>query len=1094
MKKLLLGFLMLFAYFALAQDPSLPIDFDDPADDAWVGGGGSVYSLESTMFAPDVVGKIVGGTDQWNSRVDLALGTYIDMTTASKTFTFDFYTTEAVVMTGLFQIGLEKDGGYAIEMQFTTDGLIGWETITLDFNGATNAWPNAGEPVVYGNYAQVSIFTNFGDNGTSTYYFDDIAGPPNGAVVGADPIPTTQPVQPTADPGDVISVFSDVYTDLANYWHPGWGQTTVYSDELIPGIVPDDHITKLKYLNYEAVVLDGAANPTNIGAMEYAHIDIWSVDDTPIRMYLLTGPEPFVELATVAGDWVSFNIPIGDFVGANLAAFWGIKFESGNWAPGSSPLVYFDNIYFWKTPGPTFDPANGAINVPANVNPTITFPLPVEMAGGSTITNGDIPSIVTMKETDAAGADVPFTGTINPAEDVLTIIPDANLNLFQDYYLALNHEVIQYQGASLIEGADVTFSTESGPFELPITFDEPTINYGVNDWGGNASSIVVDPTDPTNMVMETFDGDWEWSGSFLAGPSGTGLNNAIPFAAGATTMTMRVWSPEAGVPIIFKVENGTNGGIAAEVWVNTTMAGAWETMVFDLSAQLNLAEEYHKIVLLFNAGINEPGDTYYWDDIYFGGPATSAWNGSAKSSDWHDAGNWDNGVPGSTTDVTIPSGLTNYPTISAAAACNDITLVSDAAGTATLLGNGYLTVNGTATVQRYYATGGTTQVEWHLVSAPVSDAAAGIYTGYYLQEYFELTDSWSDVTGIGDPLTSLQGFAFYAPNDGMTFDYAGTMGDGAYALPISAAGPDNDHWNLFGNPYPSALDWDLVAPANLANLQNGAVYYLDQATGNYVSYNGGLGGGVRYVPPGQGFFVSGAIDLAPFSVDNTMRTHTGGSAYYKEDFDNMLVLSANGNDYSDATYLRFDEEATTGIDKQFDAYKIFGVSNPELPQIYTTSGVDLSINVMSEAEMVAAGFKAGVNGQYTIKATEVIGMSNVTLEDLVTGEMTDILSTDYTFDYDTNDQDDRFIIHFMPTSVSERIVELIDIYSHNNNVYVSLPEDLEGQMTVYNAMGQEIITSSLNEAQNVVTVEEYGFYIVKVSVDGQHVSKKVFVK
>ena len=112
----------------------LPIDMEDPADDAWVGDGGAIYSLETALFSPNTVGKIVGGTDQWNSRVDLALGTYIDMTTANKTFTFEFYTTEAVVMTGLFQIALEEEGGFPIEMTFTTNGAIGWETITLDFN------------------------------------------------------------------------------------------------------------------------------------------------------------------------------------------------------------------------------------------------------------------------------------------------------------------------------------------------------------------------------------------------------------------------------------------------------------------------------------------------------------------------------------------------------------------------------------------------------------------------------------------------------------------------------------------------------------------------------------------------------------------------------------------------------------------------------------------------------------------------------------------------------------------------------------------------------------------------------------------------
>ena len=208
MKKLLLGLMLFMAFSASSQNPLLPIDFDDPADDAFVGDGGAVYSLETVLFAPDVVGKIDGGGDQWNARVDLALGTYIDMTTANKTFTFEFYTTTTDVMTGLFQISDEESGGYAIEMQFTTDGLIGWQTISLDFNGATNAYPNAGEPVVYGNYAKLSIFTDFGFTTTGTYYFDDIAGAANGGIVVADPAQQPMPQILRQEPLRMLSVFT----------------------------------------------------------------------------------------------------------------------------------------------------------------------------------------------------------------------------------------------------------------------------------------------------------------------------------------------------------------------------------------------------------------------------------------------------------------------------------------------------------------------------------------------------------------------------------------------------------------------------------------------------------------------------------------------------------------------------------------------------------------------------------------------------------------------------------------------------------------------------------------------------------------------
>ncbi len=211
----------------------------------------------------------------------------------------------------------------------------------------------------------------------------------------------------------------------------------------------------------------------------------------------------------------------------------------------------------------------------------------------------DVPQITSAVPTDPDVTDIVITQASGIPGDATVEVTSANGSNTLTY-------TVSYQ---------ITY-----PLTLPVTFDDSNVNYGIGDWGGNVSSIVVDPTDPLNMVVETMDADYEWSGTFIGGPNDTGLDDPIPFVTGFTSMSMRVWSPEAGVPIIFKVENGTNTSIAAEVTVNTTMAATWETMVFDLSEQLNLAEEYHKIVLLFNAGINEPGDTYYWDDITFDGP------------------------------------------------------------------------------------------------------------------------------------------------------------------------------------------------------------------------------------------------------------------------------------------------------------------------------------------------------------------------------------------------------------------------------------------------------------------------------------------
>ena len=72
--------------------------------------------------------------------------------------------------------------------------------------------------VVYGQYATINIFSNFGDTGSSTYYIDAIRGAANGAAVGSgsgsgtDPDPVTgltAAPTPNKAPADVISVYSD---------------------------------------------------------------------------------------------------------------------------------------------------------------------------------------------------------------------------------------------------------------------------------------------------------------------------------------------------------------------------------------------------------------------------------------------------------------------------------------------------------------------------------------------------------------------------------------------------------------------------------------------------------------------------------------------------------------------------------------------------------------------------------------------------------------------------------------------------------------------------------------------------------------------
>ena len=166
--------------------------------------------------------------------------------------------------------------------------------------------------------------------------------------------------------------------------------------------------------------------------------------------------------------------------------------------------------------------------------------------------------------------------------------------------------------------------------DLPVTFDDTMVDYTMTDFGGNASTVVVDPMNSLNMVSMTVKDSTAqlWAGTTVSTP--LGLANAIPFTTMSTVMSVRVWSPDAGIPIRLKVEDHTNPTISVETETMTTVASAWETLTFDLSnevmgtAPINVANTYDMVSLFFNFGTDGATagtKTYYFDDVMFGLPA-----------------------------------------------------------------------------------------------------------------------------------------------------------------------------------------------------------------------------------------------------------------------------------------------------------------------------------------------------------------------------------------------------------------------------------------------------------------------------------------
>ncbi len=391
--------------YSLGFSQSLPITFSGALDNNFVGGGGSVFS---SAFSPsngtNPVGKIVGGTEQYSSTISLVLGTYIDMTTSNKTFTFKWYSTEAVPMTGLFQINNEATGGYAVEKQFTTNGTIGWQTITLDFSTATNGYPNSGLPVVFGQYSGITIFSNFGlaaPGYSSIYYVDDIAGAANGIVVpvtGPSVAATTPPTRATAD---VFSIFSGAYTNVVSNFDAGWCNNGSVSEILVAG-----NATKA-YLGNACQGIDFQANKKDASLFTSLHIDFYTTETNlvgkvfnlklidfgsgsgevkNVQVNLNTGSTP----AIISNGWVSVDVPV------NLTGFTGLA--QAAITSNLNNTVWYDNFYLYKAAAAAGTPTIGSLTVPTKNTGDAPFTLtdPISTSSGAfsyTSSNASVASI-----------------------------------------------------------------------------------------------------------------------------------------------------------------------------------------------------------------------------------------------------------------------------------------------------------------------------------------------------------------------------------------------------------------------------------------------------------------------------------------------------------------------------------------------------------------------------------------------------------------------------------------------------------------------------------------------------------------------------
>jgi len=164
------------------------------------------------------------------------------------------------------------------------------------------------------------------------------------------------PVHPAAN---VISIFSDAYTNVpVNYYNGYWApyQTTQSADFVVNG----DHV--LYYLNFNFVGIEFSSPTINASTMTHLHADIYFpntlspgaqfkfqlvdagpdgvLGTTDDKSHTLTYTAPLL----VSQNWISFEIPLANFTGLTSRAHLAQLIFEGTNIPG----FYADNIYLYK--------------------------------------------------------------------------------------------------------------------------------------------------------------------------------------------------------------------------------------------------------------------------------------------------------------------------------------------------------------------------------------------------------------------------------------------------------------------------------------------------------------------------------------------------------------------------------------------------------------------------------------------------------------------------------------------------------------------------------------------------------------------------
>ncbi|MEO5788483.1 MAG: hypothetical protein ACOH2D_05120 [Gelidibacter sp.] len=327
--------------------------------------------------------------------------------------------------------------------------------------------------------------------------------------------------------------------------------------------------------------------------------------------------------------------------------------------------------------------------------------------------------------------------------------------------------------------------------------------------------------------------------------------------------------------------------------------------------------------------------------------------------------------------------------------------------------------------------------------------------------------------------------------------------------PGSSMNPVNQHWNLIGNPYPSAINPSKLLSDNIDVLsgvlqvwthknaisetplrpfyQNFKLKYSD----DYLTYN--LTASTDkdfkgYIASGQGFMAQVEADPTNKYVKftNAMRFGpTGESAYDNTQFyrgTGSSNTSSNESTEKQLIWLALTEEsqmatvavvgyvegATNGKDKLYDANS--GPGSMRLYSVLEDSDFLIQGRALpfEDSDKVSLGIEILKNGIYKIGIDHLKGSlmlnedQGIYLEDTYNNVIHNLRNSPYSFTANAGDVKDRFVLRYTnkTPSVDDNQMSETFVYVKNEQLYVKASKNIES-VVVYDLTGKKLMDYKL---------------------------------